>query len=371
MPRTRAAGSALRPVQWTDGAVRVLDQRRLPKQERYLECRTPGAVASAIRTLAVRGAPLIGIAGAYGVALAAARAAGRPRRRGPDSSIVAAEAERAGAMLTATRPTAVNLARGVGRVVSAARDAAGAADRGGGTDAAAAAAAALVEAKAIDEEERLACLAIGRLGRGLIPEGARVLTHCNTGTLATNWEGTAQAVITAAFELGRVESVWADETRPLLQGARLTAWELHRRGIPVTLLVDGAAGSLMARGLVDVVIVGADRIAANGDVANKVGTYPLSVLARRHGLPFLVAAPVSTVDLSVPRGSAIPIEERSPDEVTGALGSPVAPAGIAGANPAFDVTPGTLVTAIVTDRAVVRAPYRRGLASALSTGASR
>ncbi len=354
----------LRPVRWSGDHIQILDQRRLPREERYLECRTPAAVASAIRTLAVRGAPLIGIAGGYGVALAAARAVKGVRRggRGPSAESILGRVDRAAARLSAARPTAVNLDRAVRRVASAA--AAGGVRDGALAPSAATATAiadtALAEAERIDAEEREACEAIGRFGSDLVPDGARVLTHCNTGTLATNWDGTAQAVITTAYDRGRVVAVWADETRPLLQGARLTAWELHRRGVPVTLLVDGAAGSLMARGLVDMVVVGADRIAANGDVANKVGTYPLAVLARRHRVPFVVAAPCSTIDLATPSGAAIPIEERDPREVTGEL----ADAAAAAANPAFDVTPAALVSAIVTDAGVVRAPYRSGLRSA-------
>ncbi len=340
----------IRPVRWAGDAVIVLDQRRLPARERYLECRTPAAVAAAIRSLAVRGAPLIGIAGGYGVALAAARA-GSLR-----AAAAATAVDRASPLLAGARPTAVNLRRAVERVASAARCVR--ADH-----AAAAAGEALDEAVRIDQEERDACAAIGAFGMGLVPMGARILTHCNTGTLATNWEGTAQAVITRAFAAGRVREVWVDETRPLLQGARLTAWELRRLAVPMRLVADTAAGSLMARGMVDLVVVGADRIAANGDVANKVGTYTLAVLARRHGVPFVVAAPVSTVDLDTKDGAHIPIEERDPREVTAVLGRGVAPAGVAAANPAFDVTPSALVSAIVTDGGVVRAPYRRGLAS--------
>jgi methylthioribose-1-phosphate isomerase len=269
-------------------------------------------------------------------------------------------------VLASVRPTAVNLARAVDRVVGSARSArSGALGDGAGGDPRAIADAAFREAVRIDEEERDACAAIGRLGSDLVPGGATVLTHCNTGTLATNWEGTAQAVITAAFDRGLVAGVLADETRPLLQGARLTAWELQRRGVPVTLLADAAAGSVMARGLVDLVVVGADRIAANGDVANKIGTYPLAVMARRHGIPFVVAAPLSTVDPATPNGSAIPIEDRDPTEVTTILGRPVSPAGSAAIDPAFDVTPAALVSAIVTDAAVVRPPYRRELARVL------
>jgi methylthioribose-1-phosphate isomerase len=344
-----------RPVVWTDGSVRILDQTRLPREERYLRCRTPAQVASAIRTLAVRGAPLIGIAAAYGTALGAAVSRART------GAGVLRDAERTAVRLAATRPTAINLRAAVERVLIGARRAA---EDGAGPDGVLAAARA--EAVRIDEDERDACAAIGRFGLDLVPDGARILTHCNTGTLATNWGGTAQAVITAAFDAGKLATVWVDETRPLWQGARLTAWELLRRGVPMTLVADTVAGSLMARGAVDLVVVGADRIAANGDVANKVGTYQLAVLARHHRIPFAVAAPVSTVDLRTPDGGSIPIEDRGPAEVTAPFGMPVAPRGTPAANPAFDVTPARLVSALVTDRGVVRAPYARGLRAAVA-----
>jgi methylthioribose-1-phosphate isomerase len=317
------------------------------------------AVAAAIRSLAVRGAPLIGIAGAYGTALAAVRAAaGRGRSARTRRALMDVDA--AAAALAKARPTAVNLPAAVARVLAAVRAAAEAPD----ADPEALAGAALREAVRIDDEEREACVAIGRFGAALVPDGARFLTHCNTGTLATNWDGTAQAVITAAFDAGRGSTVWVDETRPLLQGARLTAWELQRRGIPMTLVADTAAGSLMARGLVDLVVVGADRIAANGDVANKIGTYQLAVLAKHHGVPFYVAAPVSTLDPGTPTGSDIPIEDRDPREVTTLNGRAVAPAGTPAAGQAFDVTPAALVSAIVTDRGVLRAPFRRSIGAA-------
>jgi methylthioribose-1-phosphate isomerase len=354
------SGPAPRPVVWADGRIRIFDQTRLPHQERTLECRTARDVAAAIRSLAVRGAPLIGIAGAYGAALGAARS------RAAGARGVLRDAERAGALLAAARPTAVNLPSAVGRVLAAARTQVAS---GGSADDVRT--AALAEARRIDEEERDACTAIGRYGLSLVAPGARILTHCNTGTLATNWEGTAQAVITAAFGAGLVAHVWVDETRPLLQGARLTAWELQRRAVPMTLVADTAAGSLMARGEVDLVVVGADRIAANGDVANKIGTYQLAVLARHHRVPFVVAAPVSTVDPATRSGADIPIEHRRPDEVTSVNGTPVAPRATFAANPAFDVTPARLVTAIVTDRGVIRAPYRSGLRTAVQAAGAR
>ena len=320
-----------RPLVWEEGCVRILDQTRLPHDEVVLECRTVDDVAAAIRRLAVRGAPMLGVAGAYGLALAARH--GEPLREAAD-------------MLLATRPTAVNLRWAVERVIDAV---------GAGGDAAA-------EAAAIEREDEAACAAIGELGAALVPQAARILTHCNTGMLCTAGIGTAQGVIWTAHEQGKVVNVWVDETRPLLQGARLTTWELSRLGVPFELVADNAAASLMAAGLVDLVVVGADRIAANGDVANKIGTYGLAVLAKHHGVPFLVAAPVSTIDPSTPDGAGIPIEDRGPEEVTSPLGVAVAAPGTPARNPAFDVTPASLVTAIVTDREVVRAPYSEALA---------
>jgi methylthioribose-1-phosphate isomerase len=225
---------------------------------------------------------------------------------------------------------------------------------------------ALAEARAIELEDAVACSAMGWLGEGLIPGGANILTHCNTGMLCTAGIGTAFGVLWCAHLAGKGIHVWVDETRPLLQGARLTAWELQRLGVPFTVIADGAAGSLMARGRVDAVIVGADRIAANGDVANKVGTYPLAVLAARHGVPFHVAAPTSTIDLTTASGDAIEIEERDPEEVTHAFGTRVAPEGARALNPAFDVTPAELITAIVTERGVVRPPFAEGLAAVMA-----
>ncbi|HXF57377.1 MAG TPA: S-methyl-5-thioribose-1-phosphate isomerase [Actinomycetota bacterium] len=351
-PGRRSSLVAARPVRWRDGTVLILDQRRLPAEERYVEAREPQEVAEAIRAMAVRGAPLIGIAAAYGVALAALRSRARSR------AALLEDVEAAGRLLAGARPTAVNLSWAVGRVVGAVRAALPVgleAMRG----------AAVAEARAIAREDEEACLAIARLGAELVPAGARILTHCNTGSLATGGCGTAQGVILAAHREGKVAHVWVDETRPLLQGARLTAWELRRLGVPMTLVADTAAGSLMARGLVDLVVVGADRVAANGDVANKVGTYQLAVLARHHRIPFLVAAPVSTLDPATPRGDAIVIEERDPGEVLAPLGVRFAPEGAAAANPAFDVTPARLVTAIVTDRGVAGPPYRSSLRALL------
>lgn len=349
-------GPGIVPVEWRGDAVAILDQRLLPHREEVLECRTVGEVAEAIRSLAVRGAPIIGVAAAYGMALAAAVSTqGRPRR-------LLAELEEAARTLKAARPTAVNLGWAVDRMM---RVATGQCCSVGST-VQRVHEAMVAEALAIEAEDREACAAMGAHGLALVPEGANVLTHCNTGMLCTAGIGTALGVIVTAHRAGRRVHVWVDETRPVLQGARLTAWELGRLGIPRTLIVDGAAGSLMGRGLVDLVIVGADRIAANGDVANKIGTYGLAVLARHHGVPFYVAAPTSTVDPSTPTGAGIPIEERDPAEVLAPLGVPVAEPGTPAANPAFDVTPAELITAIVTEAGVVRPPYRETLPKLLA-----
>jgi methylthioribose-1-phosphate isomerase len=330
------AREPLRPVLYDSvrDLVRLLDQRRLPAEEVWLELEGSDAVAAAIRDLAVRGAPAIGVAAAYGLAVAARRGAGP------------AELRRAADRLARARPTAVNLAWAVRRM-SARIDA--------GAD------ALLAEAHAIRDEDEASCRRIGALGAPLLPPRACVLTHCNAGALATAGYGTALGIVRAAVESGNALSVYADETRPFLQGARLTAWELQRDGIPVTLLTDGMAGWLMSRGEIACVVVGADRIAANGDVANKIGTYSLAVLAAHHGLPFYVAAPWSTVDLQTATGADIPIEERVGDEVLLLAGQRIAPAGVPARYPAFDVTPGALVTAIVTERGVVRRPYAEGL----------
>ncbi len=332
----------LRPVLYDTAkdVVRLLDQKRLPAEEVWLELTTSDEVAAAIRDLTVRGAPAIGVAAAYALAVDA--------RRGKQIAELRAAAEK----LVRCRPTAVNLAWAVRRM--ARRIGLGPAEL-------------LAEAHAIRDEDEAACRRIGALGAPLIPPRARVLTHCNAGALATAGYGTALGVVRAAVEAGNEISVFADETRPFLQGARLTAWELQRDGIPVTLLTDGMAGWLMAQGEIACVIVGADRIAANGDVANKIGTYSLAVLAAHHGLPFYVAAPWSTVDLDTRDGAAIPIEERGGDEVVLIAGQRIAPVGVPARYPAFDVTPEALVTAIVTERGVVRRPYAEGL-RALAAG---
>jgi methylthioribose-1-phosphate isomerase len=343
-----------RPIEWLAGRVRFIDQTQLPHAEIYVETADYRELAAAIRNLSVRGAPLIGVTAAYGLALAAREASDR------DRDALLSRLRAAADELRATRPTAVNLAWALDRVLRAAERA---------PDAATAVAAVEAEALRIHEEDVAACRRIGASGAALLSPGATVLTHCNTGSLATGGYGTALGVLRAAWAEGKLERVYATETRPLLQGSRLTAWELRRDGIPCTLIVDGAAGSLLRRELVQAVVVGADRIAANGDVANKIGTYPLAVLAAENGVPFYVAAPTSTIDLDTADGDAIAIEERSPEEVTAPAGRRFAPEGTTAANPAFDVTPTRYVTAIVTESGVARAPYAESLAALVKTEA--
>jgi len=335
-------------VLWRGDHLVLLDQTRLPHEEIYLTLRDYRTVAEAIRALRVRGAPAIGVAAGYALALAARAAADLPL------PAFRAAIDRAAAELIATRPTAVNLAWAVERVRAAIAAAASPAE---------AIEAAIATARAIQEEDLAACRQIGRNGAALLPDTATVLTHCNAGALATAGYGTALGIVRAAVEAGKRIAVVADETRPLLQGARLTAWELQQDGIPVTLIADTMAGHLMQRGEIDCVVVGADRIAANGDTANKIGTYQVAVLAKEHDLPFYVAAPWSTVDLATPNGAAIPIEERDAEEVRGFGGIRTAPAGVPVRNPAFDVTPARYITAIVTDRGVARPPYAESLAA--------
>ena len=337
-------------VERTAEGVRLIDQRKLPLLETYVVCATAEQTADAIREMVVRGAPAIGVTAAFGVAVEATRLSFLP------PSAFDAGMAYALAVLRAARPTAVNLAWAVDRMGGVLR----AARESGGSPAEAAATLER-EARVICEDDLASCRAMGRHGASLVPQGARVLTHCNAGGLATAGYGTALGVIRAAHEAGKGIRVLADETRPFLQGARLTAWELLRDGIDVTLIADVAAGSLMRRGEIDLVVVGADRIAANGDVANKIGTYSVAVLAREHGLPFYVAAPWSTVDLACPDGEHIPIEERDSSEVTELFGTRTAPEGVAVLNPAFDVTPSALVSAIVTERGIARPPYGESL----------
>lgn len=336
-------------IRWSDDdrGVRVLDQRCLPTTEVYRDLHSVREVCDAIATLAVRGAPAIGIAGAMGVVLALTD----PDVAGDDPL---ARLERAARQIRGTRPTAVNLGWALDRMLSVAR-AAREQELAG---------ALRSEATRILDEDRAMCRRLGELGAGLIADGARVLTHCNTGALATGGIGTALAAMYVAAEQGKRISVYADETRPLLQGSRLTAWELERAGIPVTVLVDGAAASLMQAGRVDACFVGADRIATNGDVANKVGTYALAICAERHGIPFYVVAPRSTFDPDTCRGEDIVIEERTADEVRRGFGAATAPGDVDVFNPAFDVTPAELITAIVSDRGIHRPPYSFGPAGA-------
>ena len=333
------AHDAVRAVVWREDALELLDQRLLPTVERYRRLTSAADVAQAIRDMVVRGAPAIGIAAAYGVVLAArARyavdAAGWRTTIGSDL-----------ATLAAARPTAVNLFWALRRMERAIACSSG--DP---------VAALLAEARAIHEEDLAANRRMGQLGAALLGERGAVLTHCNTGSLATGGYGTALGVIREGYAAGLIERVYADETRPWLQGSRLTAWELVRDGIPVTLLADGAAAALMREGRVRWAIVGADRIAANGDVANKIGTYHLAVAARYHGVRFMVVAPASTVDMNLISGAAIPIEQRAPEELLTLAGQSVAAVGAEAWNPSFDVTPAALVDALVTERGVVRTP---------------
>jgi methylthioribose-1-phosphate isomerase len=335
--------SPFETLRWRDGALEMLDQRILPERQIYLRYDDASGVAAAIRDMVVRGAPAIGCAAAYGVALEAERMA-RAARGEFDSAM-----EAAFALLLASRPTAVNLFWALAKMRARLEAAEAVAPS-------VAAAALLEAAHAIAIEDVALNRAMGAHGAELLSDRARVLTHCNAGALATAGHGTALGVIRSAVEAGKHIEVLADETRPFLQGARLTAWELQQDGIPVTLIADSAAAFLMSRGHVDAVIVGADRVAANGDVANKIGTYPLAVLARRHAIPFYVACPLSTIDVTVVTGSDIPIEERGAEEVTGYRGNRWAPEGVAVMNPVFDVTPAELVTALITEKGVVREP---------------
>jgi methylthioribose-1-phosphate isomerase len=338
---------AFTTVAWLGDRVALLDQRRLPTEEVSIECRTWEEVAEAIRSLAVRGAPAIGVTAAFGVALAGL--ASRATRF--EDFLVDLDAAIHG--LGATRPTAVNLFWALERMRRHALDRR-ALPLPDLRRSLVAEAEALMAAD-IEDNRRL-----GAHGAALVPAGARILTHCNAGGLATAGYGTALGVVRGAVEAGKRPFVWVDETRPVLQGARLTAWELAKEGIPHTVIADVAAASMMARGEVDLIVVGADRIAANGDTANKIGTYGLAVLAQAHGLPFYVAAPFSTIDPAVPDGKAIPIEERDAREVQELAGRRIVPAASPVRNPAFDVTPASLITAIVTERGVFRPPYDFG-----------
>ncbi|TAK32399.1 MAG: S-methyl-5-thioribose-1-phosphate isomerase [Chloroflexota bacterium] len=336
----------MRPVEWIDGSIKLLDQTRLPLEEVYLSYQDYRELATAIKEMRVRGAPAIGVTAAFGVALAAVHS------KAANLETLRTELSEAIAVLAATRPTAVNLFWALDRMQAIIPRA---------IDPDHLRQLLVDEAARIFEEDDCANRQMGLHGAALLPDQASILTHCNAGGLATSGYGTALGVIKAAWQCGKQIRVFADETRPLLQGARLTAWELMRAGIPTTLISDNMAGALMRAGEIDCAIVGADRIAANGDVANKIGTYTVAVLAKEHGLPLYVAAPVSTIDLNTPRGENIPIEERNADEVRHLFGTQIAPSNVQVRNPAFDVTPHSLVAAIVTELGVVRAPYEAGL----------
>jgi len=338
-----------RPLYREGGELLMLDQRRLPGEEIWLRFTRAPEIAMAIRDMVVRGAPAIGVAAAYGAAFSL---------RSGDSTPPAERFAVARRLLAATRPTAVNLFAALDRIGARFEREAGGSD-------AAVEAALVAEADALAAEDIESCRAIGRHGAALLSGERAVLTHCNAGALATAGYGTALGVIRGAVEAGKPIRVLADETRPFLQGARLTAWELARDGIPVEIITDGMAGHFLSRGAVEAVVVGADRIAANGDVANKIGTYGLAVLAKENGIPFYVAAPTTTVDLACPDGTAIPIEERSPAEVLQFAGASIAPEGVSARHVAFDVTPARYVTAIVTETGICRPPYGESLREAV------
>ncbi len=334
-------------------AVVMIDQRKLPAEEIYVRCKSANEVARAIKTMVIRGAPAIGVAAAMGIAL------GMRKSRATGTQKFAAEFHKICETMAATRPTAVNLFWAIERMKQ--------------TFAAGAQAGESVdqlkdrldrEAQRIHDEDVASCRAMGAFGAVVVPDDARILTHCNAGALATAGYGTALGVVRGAVEAGKHVAVFADETRPFLQGARLTAWELVKDGIETTVVTDNMAGALMRQGKVNFVVVGADRIAANGDTANKIGTYTVAVLAREHHIPFYVAAPLSTIDINTPDGSRIPIEERNPKEVTHVGGAQLAPDGALVWNPAFDVTPHELIAGIITERGIFRPPYTESLASA-------
>src|SRR5688500_16074908 len=339
-------------IEWNDEGVVMIDQRKLPGVEIYVTCKSAKEVAKAIKTMVIRGAPAIGVAAGMGLAL------GVRQSTATGATKLAGEFYKLCEMMADTRPTAVNLFWAIDRMK---RVFAEAASSGQSVDQIKDTLAS--EARLIHDEDVASCRAMGLFGASVVPEGARVLTHCNAGALATAGYGTALGVIRGAVEQGKKVAVLADETRPFLQGARLTAWELLKDGIDTTVITDNMAGAMMRLGHVDLVVVGADRIAANGDVANKIGTYAVAVLARAHDIPFYVAAPISTVDLATADGSTIPIEERSDKEVTHVGSARITPEGAHIRNPAFDITPNKYVTAIITERGIARAPYTESLAS--------
>jgi methylthioribose-1-phosphate isomerase len=342
-----------------DDVIVMVDQRKLPVEEVYVRCKTAAEVARAIKTMVIRGAPAIGVAAAMGIAL------GMRKSRSTGTQRFAAEFYKVCELFAATRPTAVNLFWAIERMK---RSFAAAATAGESVD--------QIkdrldhEARAIHDEDVASCRALGAFGAEVVPAEATILTHCNAGALATAGYGTALGVIRGAAERGKRVTVLADETRPFLQGARLTAWELLRDGIQTTVITDNMAGAIMRMGDIDLVVVGADRIAANGDTANKIGTYTVAVLAREHNIPFYVAAPLSTIDLATPDGTCIPIEERNAREVTHMAGTRVTPDGALIRNPAFDVTPHRFITGIITERGILRPPYDESLKSAFEAEAA-
>jgi len=338
----------IKTVEWTDAGVRFIDQTRLPTEETYVTCKSYEEVADAIRTMIVRGAPVLGVTAAMGVAL------GVRDSQAQDLAALKQDLDRICAVIAATRPTAVNLFWGIRRMKSKF-------DEVSAKPVAQIKEALVNEACQMLDEDIAANQAMGQHGAVLLPSNGGILTHCNAGALATCGYGTALGVIRAAVDSGKTLHVFADETRPFLQGSRLTAWELMKDGIPTTVISDNMAAAMMRQGKIDAVVVGADRIAANGDVANKIGTYGVAILAKEHRIPFYVAAPFSTVDLNTPNGSGIPIEQRSAREVTHMAGKQITPDGVGIENPAFDVTPHQYVTAIITERGVVRSPYSESL----------
>jgi methylthioribose-1-phosphate isomerase len=345
----------IKTLEWTDAGVRFIDQTKLPTEETYVTCKNYEEVADAIRTMIVRGAPAIGVAAAMGVALGTLQS---PAKSLPE---LEREFDTICNVLAGTRPTAVNLFWAIRRM----RDKF---EQLRSQPVATIQQELVAEAQRMLVEDIAANEAMGKHGAALMPSSGGVLTHCNAGALATAGYGTALGVIRAAVAAGKQIQVFADETRPFLQGSRLTAWELMKDGIPTTLIADNMAGAMMRLGKIDAVIVGADRIAANGDVANKIGTYTVAVLAKEHGIPFYVAAPISTVDLNTTDGSKIPIEQRASTEMTHLAGKQIAPDTVRVENPAFDVTPNKYVTAIITERGVARAPYLESLAQLVNPG---
>ncbi len=334
-----------RAVEWIDGKIRILDQSKLPREQIFADLDNYQDVVLAIKEMRVRGAPAIGVTAAYGIALGASGI------ETIDKDEFLAQLNQVMQAFAASRPTAVNLFQAINRMQKAAR----------GNGVAEIKNSLINEARRIHKDEMTATELLSRLGADLIEDGFRLLTHCNAGPLATAGYGTALGVIKASKEQGKKVTVFATETRPLLQGARLTTWELMQEGIPVTLITDSMAGYFMQQRKIDCVIVGADRIAANGYTANKIGTYTLAVLANAHGIPFYVAAPTTTIDLSLTSGYQIPIEERNPGEVTHIQGLPIAPEGVRAANPAFDITPNQYISAIITEKGIIRKPYTEGL----------